>query len=702
MNKLEPLPEALQNSYDKDSLIYCNDDLMYYNVDFDKDLLYDITHKMYQIYNGTYRYNYEDTSTTIFLNGRGRNCGKKIFKIEGFYPYLYDYAEEGKYKTYLGDKVEKIVFFQEPRRVADYRRLKERSGERQPCEADILFCIKEGTKISLNNEFKNIEDCKVGDKILSCNEDTLNQGESKITNIKKKSVNSYLKISTQSGIIECDNYHKIPVLTKDADIIIKYAKDIATNDFLLSSKYIGKFGDGYTVKLANESTIFSKVSQKLDSNLIVKIQQKYGTCAYHIFRDLKPTRTSKLRKIFKDFNLDFEMLSEPINHPHQNIVKQPITDDDFFELFGYYIGDGNRISNDYDLNITDKSYENIKYYYRIFKKYINTNATPQKVKEEDSYKFATSSVILASVFRELGLDLLSHNRFIPNIIMSKCNKHQIISLLRGIFDAEGHAGENIVSLTSSSKNLIYQLEILLRRFGILSNICYSGGAYHLSIGETNSLIEFKKYIGFNDSIKLKRLGNINPSNNHMYYIYPFGDLLKEIKDGINLHKSKWKDYNFAIYDYTCKKHNQSNPSHNKIIHLIRGFREWMDYNHVSNNEINSKILKIENVLQSNLIPIKIRNIDIVNDNFTLYDLSLNKDYLFYANNVLVHNCRRFLIDTHSYFKPTEYVEPKICIVDLETNFPVNNNIISFAINGYDGFLYYNSINDTDKYRMILD
>ena len=139
MNKLEPLPEALQNSYDKDSLIYCNDDLMYYNVDFDKDLLYDITHKMYQIYNGTYRYNYEDTSTTIFLNGRGRNCGKKIFKIEGFYPYLYDYAEEGKYKTYLGDKVEKIVFFQEPRRVADYRRLKERSGERQPCEADILL-----------------------------------------------------------------------------------------------------------------------------------------------------------------------------------------------------------------------------------------------------------------------------------------------------------------------------------------------------------------------------------------------------------------------------------------------------------------------------------------------------------------------------------------------------------------------------------
>jgi DNA polymerase elongation subunit (family B) len=138
-NKLEELPDALKSLYDKDSLIYDEDDHFYYNEDVDKDLIEDILNKDFQIYNGTYRYEKDWNSPKIYLIGRGRNCGKKIFKIENFKPYCYIESEDGEYKTNKGKTVEKIIFETEPRKVADLRRKREKIGSLIPYEADIIF-----------------------------------------------------------------------------------------------------------------------------------------------------------------------------------------------------------------------------------------------------------------------------------------------------------------------------------------------------------------------------------------------------------------------------------------------------------------------------------------------------------------------------------------------------------------------------------
>ena len=92
---LEPLPKALEKCYLDNSLIFQDDSSFYYNSNFNKDLLDDISNHNFQIYNGTYRHNKEDGTTTIWLVGRGRNSGKQLFPVQGYYPYCYIYDDKG-------------------------------------------------------------------------------------------------------------------------------------------------------------------------------------------------------------------------------------------------------------------------------------------------------------------------------------------------------------------------------------------------------------------------------------------------------------------------------------------------------------------------------------------------------------------------------------------------------------------------------
>jgi len=136
---LDKLPEKLRNCYDKDSLVYQDDDTLLYNTNVDLDLIKDIKDKNFQIYNGTYKYEPSWKSPKIYLVGRGRTCGKKIFKIEGFLPYCYVDDENGSYLTYNNKPVEKVLFELSPKKVGEFRRKKERALENQPYEADILY-----------------------------------------------------------------------------------------------------------------------------------------------------------------------------------------------------------------------------------------------------------------------------------------------------------------------------------------------------------------------------------------------------------------------------------------------------------------------------------------------------------------------------------------------------------------------------------
>jgi DNA polymerase elongation subunit (family B) len=56
--------------------------------------------------------------------------------------------------------------------------------------------------------------------------------------------------------------------------------------------------------------------------------------------------------------------------------------------------------------------------------------------------------------------------------------------------------------------------------------------------------------------------------------------------------------------------------------------------------------------------------------------------------------RRFLIDMHDNFKSTVPISPKVAILDVETDHPVSDNIIAFAINDMENPIIFESKYDT--------
>jgi len=136
---LLPLPQALENCFDKKSLIYESDSIIYYNTEFDKELLKDIIDHEFMIYNGTYRHNYERDYTDLLFVGRGRNCGKKVFKVQNFYPYCWIESEEDTHKSFMGKPLERLIFYAEPKIVSKYRDNCLRTCKPVPYEADVTF-----------------------------------------------------------------------------------------------------------------------------------------------------------------------------------------------------------------------------------------------------------------------------------------------------------------------------------------------------------------------------------------------------------------------------------------------------------------------------------------------------------------------------------------------------------------------------------
>jgi len=62
--------------------------------------------------------------------------------------------------------------------------------------------------------------------------------------------------------------------------------------------------------------------------------------------------------------------------------------------------------------------------------------------------------------------------------------------------------------------------------------------------------------------------------------------------------------------------------------------------------------------------------------------------------------RRFMCDTYDYFKSNEPIKPKIAIVDVETNYPISDDIIAWAINDMEGPIIYESKFDTSNLHIL--
>lgn len=138
---LLPLSKERRDDYDRNALVYENDNSFLYNNHVSPKIIADLKSREFQVYTGYYEWVKGMETPDIFLIGRGKQSGKVKLKIQGFYPYSYVNSLSGKFKTYLGATVEKVMFRnQHPSAVANYRKRCERNNTNNiPYEADIPY-----------------------------------------------------------------------------------------------------------------------------------------------------------------------------------------------------------------------------------------------------------------------------------------------------------------------------------------------------------------------------------------------------------------------------------------------------------------------------------------------------------------------------------------------------------------------------------
>lgn len=156
-----------------------------------------------------------------------------------------------------------------------------------------------------------------------------------------------------------------------------------------------------------------------------------------------------------------------------NVFGDKNIDEDIAYMLGGYIAEGwmcnyYRKKDKYHsiyINNTDEDFRNVFLNSKV-KKFTPLNSSQAKIK--------CHSVELVKLFESYGIEphLKCFNKKVPKEIF-KCDKKTICMFLAGLFDGGGSVTDRSINLTSTSKQLIQEIQLLLNNIGIVSSIYFN-------------------------------------------------------------------------------------------------------------------------------------------------------------------------------------------------------------------------------------
>ncbi len=225
----------------------------------------------------------------------------------------------------------------------------------------------------------------------------------------------------------------------------------------------------------------------------------------------------------------------------------------------------------------------------------------------------------------------SELKSVPKIIFSSPKK-VVIAFLQGLFDTDGYAANRQakVFLTSTSKLLVQEIQMLLLNFGIVSSIkpkptkCLT--AYNLSIYGADA-ITFHEKIGFRLERKKVRQNLASVLRMPNVGIPHLFDTLKTVQNQLVTSDTKpvalKNDKKISSIFYTYLPNNR-NISYKKLDELI----EFCHSRNVVNFEIET--IQMQNYFYDKIVEIKESESEV-------FDLSIENDHSYIANGFVSHN-----------------------------------------------------------------
>jgi len=314
-----------------------------------------------------------------------------------------------------------------------------------------------------------------------------------MTVIKSISAKGFKSFAKKTELLFGNNYNCIigpngsgKSLSYDSIVTLSNGDEIKIGDLvensLRSSDNVKTLDDGVYCEV-NDVSILSvnPITMKIEEKKIAKIVKREGEILYNIKtrsgREVKATgchpvmlfRGDSLKSVLVSELKEYDLISTPRKIA---INSSKNFDSEKARLLGYLLGDGNikkqtvRFTNQDEDVIQDINNIVNKHFGVLSKK--NVYKKNEKIVDLIWYDKSLLKWIW-SLFPDIQLN--ASTKIIPDEIL-KANLDVISNVLAGLFDTDGGVRKDVATIEycSKNKNLTYQIQRLLLRFGVLSKV----------------------------------------------------------------------------------------------------------------------------------------------------------------------------------------------------------------------------------------
>ncbi|MEM2896178.1 MAG: LAGLIDADG family homing endonuclease [Candidatus Bathyarchaeia archaeon] len=572
--------------------------------------------------------------------------------------------------------------FKKPEQVRNFKtfrtgdKIKVKDIEVEPIHVD--HCLSPDTFIQLSSgEIKKVSEIDDKEQILSFD---LNSNKIISSNSEKSSLkaNSLLRIITPLNEIKVTPEHRF-ICLNDFEFTEKKAKELKVGEHVIYFNHIpstGKFQVIPKVEIRQLAEVSAegleiirnkrkklKLTQK-DVGKKIPVNHKF----YGVFETGKHRcNLSILTKLLdllninkKQFLKKYVQLEPDIKMPTEMSLK-------LCQLLGYILGDGSWDHNAGYVSVIDKDEKNLEIYGRLVEDVFGFKPRIKPKKKDGNLKELSLPSFIAKLILSIDSNFFvrSPQRRVPYIV-HKVTLSKLAAFLRGLYDAEGSVGHHSIVLTSTSKDLIEVVKLLLLRFGIISwtdeaNLPLTNNlGYQLVITHPPSIKKFKTKISFGSPTKrnklnfmIKRVGNTAAEK---IDLIPICGVIKKILEDVQLSVHLLQKSGLNVAHFTKGKHIPSRSFLRRFLNLLRQYSEELKLEHRRElaEKVNLYINKLEKIISSPLVFLPIKSIEELSNNgemWTVYDVYVPKCNNLIANGFLVHNsipgAYGFLVHTSS-------------------------------------------------------
>lgn len=327
-----------------------------------------------------------------------------------------------------------------------------------------------------------------------------------------------------------------------------------------------------------------------------------------------------------------------------NRIKVPeYVDERFAELAGYLIGDGylRKTETSYEISITTEDEPLLKRFAWLMKDLFGLTCV---VSTDRRLKVAkVCSTELGRLLKSMGMVETSWTKRVP-IEIQRSENSVVRAFLSAYFDCEGtvRKGTGNITLVSASKELIDQLQILLLRFGILSQV-HSTTSHATNTKEKiarlysrlsisgESARRFFDEIGFSLSRKQALKQNLK-SNTNIDVVPGVADVLKGLRRKLGRYQHQC---GVSRGTYLHLERGDRHPSRQTLGRIVS---EWRRHN---GHAETSKVLdRLQMLAESDIFWDKVVRVERIRSTKKwVYDFEVPGKYNFVANGMIAHNTR---------------------------------------------------------------